>query len=161
MEPMNRQLSQAAMFFAEVLWPQDYRINNDDAPSTYPELVAQFKQRGQITVLRAHSENTIYGPPYFNWAVRAWHDWCHLQADADFSLSGERAAIDMQLGHLNELSALLPGQDVEAMKRLLEADLYGQALYVDRHGVFPEDQRAFVLAYLADRESALEKEWKL
>jgi hypothetical protein len=92
------------------------------------------------------SENTIYAEPEVNWAFRAWHDWCHYNGAHAFTPGGERAVFAMQCSHL--LSLYGPCLKVQRWTRILRAEVIGQQEYFYRHGHYPEDQRAFVEAYL-------------
>jgi len=118
------------------------------APETYEELIAHLDAGGRMVVYSGGSERTIYGDPEVNFAFRAWHDWCHWRGRHDFSHEGERAACAMQSEHL----VTLYGESPQTLRwrYILQAEIIGQREYYDRHGEFPEDQRAFVAAYLED-----------
>ncbi len=120
---------------------------SDKAPETYEELVAHLDAGRRMLVYSGGSQRTIYGDPEVNFAFRAWHDWCHWRGRYDFSYEGERAACTMQGDHL----VALYGESSQTRRwlRILEAEIIGQRDYFDRHGIFPEDQRAFAENYLA------------
>jgi hypothetical protein len=116
------------------------------APETYEELDAHLDAGGRMVVYIGGSEQTIYGDPEVNFAFRAWHDWCHWRGPHDFSHEGERAACAMQSEHLVTLYGESP--QTRRWRQILRAEIIGQREFFDRHGVFPEDQRGFVAAYL-------------
>ncbi len=121
---------------------------SDTAPATYDELVAHLDAARRMLVYNGASERTIYGDAEVNYAFRAWHDWCHWRGRYDFSYEGERAACAMQGDHL--IARYGESPQTRRWRRILEAEIIGQRDYFDRRGTFPEDQRAFVAAYLAD-----------
>lgn len=41
-------------------------------------------------------------------------------------------------------------ETIRRWRRILYAEIMGQNIYCDRYGKFPEDQRAFVEAFLSD-----------
>jgi len=118
----------------------------DDAPETYDELIAHLDAGARMLVYRGGSERTIYGDPEVNYAFRAWHDWCHWRGRHDFSPEGERAACAMQGDHL--VTVYGESSQTRRWRRILHAEIIGQREYFDRHGVFPDDQRAYVESYL-------------
>ena len=121
------------------------------APDTYEGLREDVREHaGRITVWDGGSERTVYGDPEVNHAFRAWHDATHLRHRWDFTLAGERNVATNQ-----RMVAFADGRT--RLAQVLFADVYGQALYYARHSAFPEDQIAFVAAYLADRDTALGK----
>lgn len=66
-------------------WPQGYDIS-ETAPDTLADLYAERRARGRITVWGLPS---VFANDKVSHAFRAWHDWCHLGAGADFSERGE------------------------------------------------------------------------
>jgi len=133
------------------LLPGGYDVS-DTAPETYEELIAHLDAGGRMVVYSGGSQLTIYSDPEVNFAFRAWHDWCHWRGRHDFSHGGERAACAMQGDHL----ITLYGESAQTLRwwRILHAEIIGQRDYFDRHGEFPEDQRAFVAAYLGDHSAS-------
>jgi hypothetical protein len=112
-----------------------------DAPSTLPELIAAAKRSGSLPVWDGGSDATMYSRPEVNHAFRAWHDALHIAHGAAFDVSGELA---LSREHVRQARAAgLSAEDVRA----LWLDLWGQAVYAERHaGAFPEDQSAFIAA---------------
>ena len=137
----------AVLTICNRLWPGGYDVSLA-APETYEELVAHLDAGGRMVVYSGGSEQTIYGDLEVNFAFRAWHDWCHWRGRFDFSHEGERAACAMQGDHL--IARYGESAQTRRWRRILQAEIIGQRDYFDRHGKFPEDQRAFVAAYLAE-----------
>lgn len=109
---------------------------SDIAPSTFESLKEQAS--GSLVVWAGASDSTIYGDPKVNHAFRAWHDSIHLKLNSPFTLQGERIVALEQ--------ARLIGS--ETMGHLIVAEVIGQAEYNLETGLFPIDQKAFVIAYL-------------
>lgn len=115
--------------------------------ASYAEMRADFERTGYLTVNVNYSDHTIFGSPMGNWQFRAWHDACHIQADADFSPKGERRAARLMVSQLFDLDG--PSlQDKARWAAIIDAEVNGQGLYYAMHGTFPDDQRAFVGDYL-------------
>ena len=142
---LNRWLQYSPKYFDEGRFEPLFRGN------CYREVGSDLVAR--IPVWNGASGRTIYSSAEVNYAYRAFHDHTHLRLQADvnlddeFQVSCEQTRIARAWG--------LP--DIEV--RALWADSHGQNAYYKRHGKFVEDQRAFVLAYLAVGDHALNLEW--
>jgi hypothetical protein len=143
----------AVLTICKRLLPEGYDVAID-APETYEQLIARLDSGERMLVYSGGSERTIYGDPEVNYAFRAWHDWCHWRGRHDFSYAGERAACEMQGAHLVTVYGDCPR--TRRWRRILRAEVIGQREYFDHHGVFPDDQRAFVEAYLRSDVQAAE-----
>ncbi len=109
---------------------------SDIAPSNFQALKSQGV--ASLIVWSGASDNTIYGDASVNHAMRAWHDSLHLSLNADFTLQGElRVALEQ---------ARLVKND--ALAEIIIAEVYGQALFFDKHGEFPVNQVEFIINYL-------------
>ncbi len=138
----------AVLIICSRVLPGGYDVS-DTTPETYEELVALLDAGRRMVVFSGGSEQTIYGDPEVNFAFRAWHDWCHWRGRHDFSHEGERAACAKQGDHL--VTVYGESSQTRRWRQILRAEIIGQREFFDRHGVFPEDQRAFVEANLADQ----------
>ena len=118
------------------------------APQTWDELRVHGVA-DRLPVWNGASETSIYGSDEVNWAYRAWHDRLHLVLGADFSPEGERA---VALAHRAIVGRLLP--ECPEAAEAIWADSEGQNLYFRRHGRFPDNQAAFVGAWLTRGEAA-------
>lgn len=145
------------MFMARRVWPQGYDLSSTDAPDSLKRLKQEFQHRGRITVYEGGSEMSIYGDAGVNQDFRAWHDWCHLALDANFTLEGETRACELQARHIRGRYG--DGDTGRALIRVLEAEIIGQALYWRKYRKYVVNQRAFVLAYMSHPGHALCKEW--
>lgn len=115
--------------------------------ASYAEMKADFERTGYLTVNVNYSDRTIFGSPMGNWQFRAWHDACHIQADADFSPEGERRAARLMVTQLWQLDG--PSlQDKARWAAIIDAEVNGQGLYYAMHGKFPKNQREFVEDYI-------------
>jgi len=150
--PLDAGLNAAVLHMAGRLFPTGFDVS-EDAPDTFEKLVDHVRRRRRLTVWSGGSADTIFGNPEVNYAFRAWHDWCHLNGRHDFTLAGEMAAVEMQCEHL--LTVYGQSSKTREWCRILRAEVIGQALYLERHGDFPERQRDFVSAYLDNQERAL------
>ena len=143
---LDIQFNAAVLSVAHRLFPCGFLVA-DEAPQTFEDLVARLDAGQPMLIWSGGSAKTIYGDPEVNYAFRAWHDWCHWRGRHDFSYEGEYAACQMQAGHL----VTIYGDCTRTRwwQRILHAEIIGQREYCDVHGHFPDDQRAFVEAYLA------------
>lgn len=145
--PLDPSLNSAILTIAGRLFPDGFSISTD-APQTYHQLTSLLDSGKGLIVWSGSSEMTIYAAPEVNYAFRAWHDWCHWRGQHPFTLKGESAVYEMQCSHLTSMSN---DQDtIRRWRRILYAEIMGQNIYRDRYGQFPEDQRAFVEAFLND-----------
>jgi hypothetical protein len=87
-----------------------------------------------IPVDVANSDNTIWEKSWMNWLARAWHDWHHLELNAEFDAEGETRVAHYAMSKID-------GDDA---RKVLWAELYGQVKYHATYGVFPTEQRRFV-----------------
>ena len=93
----------------------------------------------RLPVWNGASDRTIYSSPEVNFAFRAWHDWLHLQLQADVDYRDEYMVA--RAHRQAALAARLPLREELA----LWYDTNGQNVYHKHHGKFIEDQRGFVL----------------
>ena len=150
MQPLDKGLNVAIIQIASRLFPAGFDVS-DDAPSTYKDLCAHLDAGNRMLVFKGGSDHTIYSSPEVNWALRAWHDWCHWRGHHDLTTDGERAVCDMQMQHLRELD----GSQAERWGRIIRAEIVGQAEYYRLHKRFPDDQRGFAEAYMSCPAAAL------
>lgn len=144
LKPLFPSFNVATLHMARLVNPRGWNVSRK-APSSLAELKRRSRRDGVITVSSLHSERTIYGDPEVNFAARAWHDACHVLANAGFDDAGERAVCRLQQAQL----ALVYGVDTSLLfRRIVWAEVVGQLQFKARHGAFPVDQRAFVLNYL-------------
>lgn len=108
----------------------------DIAPNNYKDLAGNTASG--LVVWSGASDQTIYGDPMVNWAMRAWHDSIHLKLNAGFDSLGEK-----RVGL--EQARLIGG---DRLGIVLVAEVIGQVEYLDRFGSFPIDQVQFVRNYL-------------
>ncbi len=108
------------------------------APDTYVDLQSRTAADGILTVWNGASESAIYGSEG-NLAFRAWHDSIHLARSLSFEAADE-------FGQASQSGALA---------RFVYADTAGQVAYFVRWGRFPENQREYVRAFVANQERAL------
>lgn len=106
-----------------------------------------YQQRGRIKVNVNNSDRTMFGSPAPNWYFRAWHDMCHLLADAPFTPAGEYKAEELMIAQLDALPDLT-AEEKELFSLFIHCEVSGQVDYYQRHNAFPENQLAFTLAYL-------------
>jgi hypothetical protein len=92
-------------------------------------------------VLQEFSDDTIFGSPSVNRAMRFWHDTRHVWLGADFSTEAELAVASCHLARA-KAEGLGPGSLEYA---LLQADTVGQTLYVARSHRFVAHQLQFAL----------------
>jgi hypothetical protein len=150
--PLDPELNRAIIAVANVIFPAGFEVS-DDAPDTYEKLKSRLDAGQCMLVWSGASDKTVFGCPEVNWAYRAWHDWCHWQAQLPFTLDGEERAARMQGEQLIALFG--DTQQTRRWQRIIHADIVGQGLYAEEHGHFPSDQSAIVLQSLQDSMTLL------
>lgn len=148
-------LNQAIHTMALRLFPTGYLVSETEAPETYQALCDRLNAGKPMMVYSGGSNETIYGDKEINWAFRAWHDWCHWKGGFDFTEEGEAAACEMQIEHLMQVYG--DSEDTREWASILRAEVNGQVQYEAIHGSFPQDQAAFIAAYVNNPETALFK----
>lgn len=133
-------------YIVSLMAPKNVRLTARQY-ATFEEMHADYLATGYIYVNVEHSDATIFGSPSTNWQFRAWHDMCHVQADAGFSQVGEMRAARLQIA---QVWALVGPTDTDKHRWscLIDAEVNGQGAYYMAHGDFPKDQRKFVTTYL-------------
>lgn len=144
-EPLDIHFKCAVRRIAANLFPCGYDVG-EEAPSTLAELNAHIAATGRMLVYSGGSDRTIFDCPETNYAFRAWHDWCHWKGQHEFDMQGEAAVCLMQHEHLTRLYGGHPS--LPKWHAIIDAEVIGQNAYHDMYGVFPQDQKAFVLRYL-------------
>ena len=121
-----------------------------DAPQSFEALmeITGGLPHALIPVWDGASESSIYGGERGNFAFRAWHDRLHIILHAGFDADGEKRVAVAQRDAI--LAATGDSEAAEAVW----ADVWGQFLYEQRHGRFPNDQAAFVRTWLERGEHA-------
>jgi hypothetical protein len=145
-------LNRAIIEMTKLVLPDGFVVAAN-TPSTFETLKAHLDAGQRLAVWSGGSHATIYDDPSVNYAFRAWHDWCHWRGDHDFTLAGEMSACEMQCDQL--VMRFGDSPTTRLWCRIVRAEIIGQALFFDRHGRFPGDQRAFVESYLRNPTGAL------
>ncbi len=154
--PLDIELNCAILEIATRVPPGGFDVA-EEAPSTWAELKTHLDSGKRLVVYSGGSEETIYVDPAVNYAFRAWHDHLHYINQFDFSLDGETAVCDEQCRVLATMSR--DERQASRWCRIIQAEVIGQKLYHRLYDLFPADQRAFVLSYLENPDSALAARW--
>jgi hypothetical protein len=155
-EPLDLAFNAAVVSIARRLFPYGFDVS-DQAPRTFDELKALFDADKRLVVYSGGSSSTIYADPGVNYAFRAWHDWSHWVGHHDLTFPGEVAVCKRQQADLVELYG--DNEQTRRWCKLIHAEIAGQATYHLYHKRFPDNQRAFVEAFLENPEQALS--WSL
>lgn len=153
---MDKSFNAAILTMAQQVLPKGYDVG-PDAPNTLEELKDHFNATGRIKVWNGASDRTIFEDDEVNFAMRAWHDAIHLAYDLPFTPEGEAAVCIVQQQQLIQRYGL--DERTQRWVDLLDAEINGQIAHEQALGRFPEDQKGFVLAYLANPEKALAQAW--
>lgn len=145
MVALDPTFDEAIMAAVKAFLPRGFYAQ-PEAPSTLDGIIGHYRATGRVRVWDGASDHTIFGSPRVNHAFRAWHDLCHIAGNFPFTLEGEKAAAEMQKGHLKWLFPDHPS--LERWCRLIDIEVVGQAEHFEATGQFPEDQRAFALERL-------------
>jgi len=153
---VSRKLNACVMTMANKLFPCGYDVGSN-APSSLEELKDHVKKTGRIMVSGEHCETSIFGDKEVNCAFRAWHDFHHLQGNHEFTPEGEYQVCKKQCEDIIKVY----GGSVQSQEFIeyIRADILGQGEYFGVYQEFPQDQKAFVLAYVEHGEEAYNTKW--
>ena len=143
--PLDRSFNAAVLHIAGRLLPCGFDVGAD-APSTLQALKDHYATTRRIKVWDGASEQTIFGDREVNYAFRAWHDWCHLTGNLQFTTEGKRRAAVMQCDHLTKLYGM--DKRTAAWHQIVRVEVIDQAEEFERTGEFVQDQRAFDVSRL-------------
>jgi hypothetical protein len=149
MPVLNHELNGLVRFMGGLV-PHSYTA------SQYPDydaMRADYLATGRLKINTEFSTNTVFGDPVTNWFFRAWHDYCHIKANADFSPTGEHLAyweMLTQLAEYNSETNAFTNEQIAQFVDIIHAEVIGQGDYYRQFGKFPDNQYEFVLAYLAN-----------
>jgi hypothetical protein len=144
MNPLHFTLFESVVNYFASMIPY---VVMDDAPSDYDSMCEYYYTTGALAVWSGASDTTIFSCAKSNHAFRAWHDFCHIRAMADFSEAGERRAMLMQIRMVSDLTWLsMPSKEI--CYKILQCEVMGQIAYHREHGVFPENQKELAIKIL-------------
>lgn len=155
--PLNPLFNVAVLLEAARVWPQWFDLSANDAPDSLRRLKLEYAARGRITVYSGSSDTTVFDDAECNQAFRAWHDYCHLALDANFSLEGETRACELQAKHL--FNRYGDGDTGRELVALLNAEVIGQARYYAKHKAYVINQRAFAIDYMRHGDAILSNQY--
>ncbi len=155
--PVNPMFNCAVQTITKRVWPQWFDTSAQPIHNSFKLLKAEHAARGRITVYSGDCDTSIFDDPDINVMFRAWHDWCHIQGDHDFTVGGEMQAAYMQMQHVITLYG--DGETGREFCRLIDAEVIGQAMYYHKHKKYVKDQRTFVAMYLLNPHETLRQEW--
>jgi hypothetical protein len=171
LKPLSETLNRAVLALAAKHWPAGWMPTSGDTQATVERLMADGVspeayaagrdglQANPFPVYAGASDRTIFGDPKVNHAFRAWHDAWHLRLRAPFTPEGERAVCRAQMDELHAWTDEHSGSFSGLQAALLYAEIIGQLEHQTAHGAFPENQRAFVRAYVKNPARALARRW--
>lgn len=110
----------------------------EDAPTTYEEVQAYYKQHGRLCIAQEASKFSIFDCEDTNVHYRAWHDAVHVTKGFKFNVAGEAATCSVQIAMLYRLYGDNPA--TRRWCRILLADTLGLVLYFQRNGTWPLDE---------------------
>jgi hypothetical protein len=134
-------LEQAAKVVYSVI--EGYEYDN------FTHMKNDFTLYKYIIVNSQHSENSIFADESINCAFRAWHDSCHLRANANFSPEGEQRAA--MLMNYDVLNGDVDEDNVNLFLNLIHIEVIGQGKYFELYGDFPTHQMDFARGYMMGR----------
>lgn len=141
----------AAIAASQVMERTGFRIApRNDAPDTWEELQRVHRIAAAthllLPIYDGHTDKTIYTTPEANIMARFWHDMTHLELNRDFTRSGETAVAVSQYHVAVDVGVMLgiPFGRVAQAALLIYRDTVAQVDYVERFGVFPDDQEDYM-----------------
>jgi hypothetical protein len=123
-----------------------YTLTRDQYGSFEEMKQDAWNRGGRFSVNTEHSSRTIFGDKRVNWMFRAWHDQCHLIANAGFDVQGEYAASQVQIQQMRHAGVSSP-----FFEALVDIEVNGQGQYFAETGQFPVDQYDFTVLHLQAR----------
>jgi hypothetical protein len=126
-----------------------------NAPNSFEELVRRTGVSGarHIPVSNANSDRTIYRTEHENFIMRAWHDWAHIRARAEFTPLGEFEAYQLQCADMRRI--LGETTNAKALRLLLWTEIVAQGEFLAYTGDFVNDQREFTQRIISAFEIGL------
>jgi hypothetical protein len=121
----------------------DYEVA-ENAPDTFEGIKEHYENTGKLLVWNGASDNTIFSNPQSNYAFRAWHDFCHIKANADFTPSGERDTMLLQIRMVMDCEHLSK-RAKDICTKILQVEVLSQLQHALQFGDFPENQRHFAI----------------
>lgn len=144
-------------YIVSLLAPKKVKLTSTQY-ADFAEMKADFERTGYLSINVEHSDNTIFGSAVGNWQFRAWHDACHILADADFSFEGESSAAAKMIEQLHKLDGPTC-EDIARWSAIIDAEVNGQGLHYQLTGEFPKDQRAYVREYIARNHGLVDSDF--
>jgi hypothetical protein len=135
LQPIDSSFNRAIVAMSDSVFPNGFDVS-ERAPSSLADLLTHVSLTGRMLVWSGASDRTIYADSSVNWAMRAWHDSCHISGLHDFTIAGESAACEVQLDQLARAFPRAP----RLWSRLIWLEVIGQALHADQTGQFVTDQ---------------------
>ena len=145
-KPLDRAFNVAVIHMANRLFPTGFDVSST-APDTFEKLKAHVATTGRMCVWSGASDATIFDDAEVNWAFRAWHDFCHVFGNYDFTFMGELNAALMMAEQLREVY----GCDERSQRfvNIIMCEVVGQTRHFMATGEFVQDQMTFARDYLA------------
>lgn len=137
-----RALSIAVLQIVGQLFPVGFDLSDESVIHSLDDINEHYARTGRFRVWKGASDQTIFGDAEVNYALRAWHDWCHWRYQCALDLEGERQAAAYQVEHLTALYGA--SFETVEMASILLADVVGQAEFFAVGGNFLDNQAAFV-----------------
>lgn len=151
MKPLSRAFNVAVLHITSKVFPCGFDVSAD-APQDFDSLMTYYRETGRVCAWNGASDKTIFADSDVNFAFRAWHDSKHVLHWFPFTLLGEIGALKCQKV---DVRACYDGAAADLFCRLLDAEIYGQFRYNEKHGGFPIEQAAFARAYLIHNADAI------
>lgn len=149
---VDKVLAQATKDIVSEIMPQGFDTNSPSSGSL-EECTNYFLTHGRMCVDPGFIARTsIMGDAWSHQAFNAWHDFCHVQGQCEFTLEGERRVDEIMQQHLARwwTSSARPVTQ-EAFLRasaVLKMFNLGRLEYWLEYGEQPADPRQFLYGYL-------------
>lgn len=155
-EGLSQKLNVCVLTMAAKLFPCGFDVG-PDAPSSLQAIKDHVEKTGRMKVSDEFGDTSIYGDKEVNCAFRAWHDFHHLRGNHEFTPEGEYQVAVAQCKDISKVY----GYTAQAREFMsyIKADVVGQVEYFERYGEFPQDQKAFVLAWMKDTKAAYSRKF--
>lgn len=154
MRHVDDTLAAASVAIANRLMPQGFTALDKNSPDTLEGATRYFNDNGQIAVSTYFSPRRFFGTAECCQAFDAWHDYCHVTLQAEFTMPGEERVNALQQSHLHTWSiAWAPRKFTTAeLKRasaMLDMNNLGRLHHWQQWATPPHDARDFASGWLA------------
>lgn len=127
-EALKHEIQKGLIKVCDYVGVYPFYVTNEDRG--FGAVIEAYRHMVPMPIWGGKSHSTVWGQPHYNILFRALHDTIHLKYNCEFTLEGELKASRIQ-GEICDILGL------DTLKRIMHIETAEQALYLDKHRVFP------------------------